>query len=112
MLPARARVGGLGESGDDQPRKATWRRWYLSQLLIRWGSRHEEQEEGGVSDEEPWGNGRYGWEILWGRPCRLTLRILGITLQLGPHTCAACGYSQVRADWKLRTPLLFTHTHK
>lgn len=37
VLPARARVGDLGESGDDQSRKATWRRWYLSHLLIRWG---------------------------------------------------------------------------
>lgn len=76
------------------------------------GAGHEEQEEGGVSDEDRWGSGRYGWEILWDRPCRLTLRILGITLQLDPHTCAACGYSQVRADWKRRTPLFFTHTHK
>lgn len=67
---AIARVGGLGESGDHQSRKPTWRRWYLSQLLIRWGTGHEEQEEGGISDEEQWGSGRYGWETLWDRSCR------------------------------------------
>lgn len=86
----------------------------MSQLLIRWGTGHEEQEEGGVSDEEWWGSGRYGWETLGQTLQGLEshLRILGITLQLGPHTCAACGHSQVRAHWKLRTPLFFTHTHK
>lgn len=63
----------------------------MSWVLTRWGIGHEEGEEGGISDEEQWGSGRYGWEARWDRPCRAlnaTVRLLGITLQAwSSHVC-------------------------
>lgn len=64
------------------------------------------------SDEEQWGSGRYGWETLWDRSCRALIPSENPGRYLAAWSShAACGHSQVRAYWRLRTKLFFTHTH-